>query len=219
MAAHLKCLKYIEEMLYISGGDIGHKACQLGNCGLRSKAKDYLGFRIRKLKQFLELGHGFEVTVIDIDGKKKALPLDLSVPIEDEDLLGSFDLLVGFALIEHIEDQYELFKNIHNLCRPGGVIILNGPALGFYKGHGTWKYDFGFFGGLLHACGYGILDARMTPHRYGYVPWKGRQCAFFVSYVKAENSIFVERERFELPHYDSVGHGKDKAAYDRYKRA
>jgi len=212
MAAHLKCLKYIEEMLYVMGPDLGYRVCQLGNCGLRSGlSKNYLWRRIRKLRHFLDIGHGFEVTAIDINGRNKALPIDLSVPIEDESLLGSFDLIVGYALIEHIEDQYGLFKNIHNLCRVGGLIILNGPAVGYYAGHGTWTYDFDFFINLLSACGYPMLDIRMTPLKYGQMPKK--QAVIYTSYIKKEDSIFIEREEFRPPYYDLVGHGFDSAAY------
>ncbi len=218
MAAHLKCLKYIEEMLEIAGCDIGYRACQLGNCGLRNTAKDYLGVgsRIRKLSQFLGY-NGFEVTKIDFDGRKKALPIDLGMSIEDESLLGSFDLIIGYALIEHIENQYELFKNIHNLCRVGGMVILNGPAVGYYPGHGTWKYDFEFFRNLFLLCEYQALDARIMPLKHHMVP--GRFCVIYASYIKTESSIFVEKEKFEWPAYDELGHKVDKELYDECKRA
>lgn len=47
--------------------------------------------------------------------------------------LGSFDVVVSFETIEHVED-YELFmRNIHDLLVPGGRLILSTP---FGKGIG-----------------------------------------------------------------------------------
>lgn len=218
MAAHHKCIKYIDEMLELVGSD-GGKACQLGNCGFRRSAKDYLikkhDIRFRMLKSYVAFC-GFETTVIDISGKRKALPIDLGKPIEDENLLGSFDLILGFALIEHIEDQYEFFRNVHNLCKVGGMVILNGPFAGEYVGHGTWTYDFGFFGELFGACGYMPLDIRKT--HLGYYKVYDASSMVYTAYSKVEGSKFVERESFKFPTYDPVGHEKDKVSYAECER-
>lgn len=43
------------------------------------------------------------------------------------DRLGTFDVVVSFETIEHVED-YELFmRNIHDLLVPGGTLILSTP--------------------------------------------------------------------------------------------
>ena len=216
MAAHHKCIKYIDEMLELVGSE-GGKACQLGNCGFRRSSKDYFikkyDIRFRMLKSYVAFC-GFETTVIDISGKRKALPIDLGKPIEDENLLGSFDLILGFALIEHIEDQYEFFRNVHNLCKVGGMVILNGPAVGAYEGHGTWKYDVQFFWELFNSCGYMPLDIRVTNLKY----WVYDIFTIvYAAYRKVEGSKFVDRESFKLPVYDSIGHSYDKAAYGGYE--
>jgi SAM-dependent methyltransferase len=220
MAAHIKCIKYIDEMLDLHEYDVGYRLCILGNCILRKTAKAHLrnwfnrpDGNFGKLSSYLNWGLGFDTTTIDISGRGKSLPLDLGVPIEDEDLIGSFDVIVGYALIEHIENQYELFANIHRLCKVGGLVILNGPAVGYYGGHGTWKYDFEFFRWLLGLSKYKALDARITYLKYFKIP--GERQAIYVSYVKTEHSVMVSRKRFRLPHYDKVGHDNDRG-YDIY---
>ncbi len=219
MAAHLKCIKYIDEILELTKFK-GKKVCQLGSVALRESAKNYIvenydlqGGSAGGLSGHLER-IGFDVTVIDIGGKRKHLSLDLGLPVEDESLIGSFDLIVGYALIEHIENQYELFKNIHNLCKVGGTVILNCPTTGSYVGHGTWTYDFDFFLNLFKWCKYKIHDSRAMPLKYGRV--RPRKLVTFVSYGKQEESVFVERKNFTFPRFDKIGYEKDKELYDRH---
>jgi len=224
MAAHHKCVKYIEETLdFAKHYDYGcewSRVCQLGSCGFRRSAKTYLyrkyGINFRKLNGYLK-HRDFEVITIDIAGKKRELCLDLSKPIRDIKLLGQFDFVISFATIEHIEDQYMLFENIHNLCKVGGVIIVNGPVVGTYEGHSTWKYDFEFFENLFYSCGYAIFDARITSLKYAKLMVD--KLTIYASYSKIEGSRFVEREDFKLPHYDPAGHEQDKRTYDGCKRS
>ena len=219
MAAHLKCVNYIHEMLDLAGCDKGYKVCILGALGLRKYTKSYLWkkyrLRFRRVSNYL-IFCGFEPVTIDLTGRGN-LHIDLGVPIEDESLLGVFDFVISFATIEHVEDQYELFRNIHNLCRVGGMVILNGPAVNTYRGHGTWTYDFGFFRSLIGGCGYMPLDVRMTSTRYNRVP--GNYVIVYASYIKEEGSKFVSREDFKFPHYDPIGHESDKRLYDGCKRS
>lgn len=219
MAAHLKCLKYIEEILEFTKFK-GKRVCQLGNVALRESAKNYIvenydlqGGGAGGLSGHLER-IGFDVTIIDIGGKRKVLPLDLGLPIEDESLIGSFDLVIGYALIEHIENQYELFKNIHKLCKVGGIVILNCPFTGSYVGHGTWTYNFEFFSTLFKECKYKIHDSRAMPLKYGRV--RPRKLVTFVSYGKEEESVFVDRDKFTLPNFDQAGYEADRRLYDRH---
>lgn len=217
MSAHHKCLKHINEILELAGLD-GGKACQLGDCALRGSAKgyaasEYSDFSGGGLRGFLNF-RGFETVVIDIDGRRESLPFDLGLPIEDDSLIGAFDLIVGYALVEHIENQYELFRNIHNLCKVGGVVILNCPITGSYKGHGTWTYDFAFFEKLFWDCKYRIFDSRVMPLRYGRVT--GNKVVIYVSYSKVEESRFVEEDEFILPSFDQAGYEKDRKLYDEH---
>lgn len=218
MAVHRKCIKYVEEILEFS--DLkGNKACQLGNCGFRESAKRYLikkyGTKFRRFDSYL-IYHDFEASTIDINGKRGHLLIDLGIPIKDNSLIGAFDFIIGFGLIEHIEDQYELFRNIHNLCKVGGIVVLNCPMVGSYIGHGTWTYDFLFFSKLCKACGYTILDIRMMNLKYYKVD--DNKFIVYVSYSKTKNNNFIDRENFRSPYYDSIGHGNDRDKYNGCER-
>lgn len=73
-------------------------------------------------KEYFEL-LGIIHTSIDINGRNGACSVDLSVPITDEYWLGRFDILTNMGTLEHVSDQYECWRNMHNLVRIGGVFI------------------------------------------------------------------------------------------------
>jgi SAM-dependent methyltransferase len=50
---------------------------------------------------------------------------DLNVPVPIRD--GSFDLIVSFETIEHIEDQVRLIREFSRLLRAGGLAIISTP--------------------------------------------------------------------------------------------
>ncbi|MFS0674842.1 class I SAM-dependent methyltransferase [Ornithinibacillus sp. 179-J 7C1 HS] len=47
--------------------------------------------------------------------------------------LGQFDCIVSFETIEHIREEEQFMRNIYNMLKPGGTLILSTP---FGKGRG-----------------------------------------------------------------------------------
>jgi hypothetical protein len=87
---------------------------------------------------------GFRYAAIDIDGSPGSIPLDLnydSVPRRDR---GRYDLVTNYGTTEHVANQLNAFKIIHELAAPGGVMVHNLPAQGFC-GHGLVNYNMKFF--------------------------------------------------------------------------
>lgn len=41
---------------------------------------------------------------------------------------GSFDLVIAFHVLEHVEDDAAAFREIHRVLRPGGVALLQVPT-------------------------------------------------------------------------------------------
>ncbi|RXJ01769.1 class I SAM-dependent methyltransferase [Anaerobacillus alkaliphilus] len=56
--------------------------------------------------------------------------MDPSLP----EKLGSFDVIMSFETIEHVEDDQLFMKNMYSLLKPGGTLILSTP---FGKGRGV----------------------------------------------------------------------------------
>jgi SAM-dependent methyltransferase len=88
---------------------------------------------------------GFEHTSIDINGLDGAEPFDLSKPIMDSKKQNYFDIITSFGTIEHVENQYMLMRNIHNMLKVGGIFYALVPASGLIKKHGLWVYTRSYF--------------------------------------------------------------------------
>lgn len=111
--------------------------------------QDWYDFRHGKSRKVLEIGcsigsasallseRGFDVTASDISEfaikkAKKILP-DIKFIVLDVDkvptktLLGQFDLIFGFEVIEHIEDPLRALKNLKRMLKKNGKIICSTP--------------------------------------------------------------------------------------------
>ena len=202
MGIRLKGIKYFEEISSILGFKTfqGLKLCELGDLFLRKDTK--LGYR-RASRFFKELG--FEVTVIDLGiGREKidedVLRFDLSKPIET-DL--KFDMIIDYGTGEHITDQYEFHRNIHNLCNVNGVIFRSNPSSRYRneedmlkRTHGLYHYTIEFFTQLAWLCRYKIVDVREMTNDY-LLKDPRRKTHIYASFIKRKDNSFPSREKFE----------------------
>lgn len=88
--------------------------------------------------------------------------------------LGQFDLILSFETIEHIKNEKQFLKNIYEMLKPGGQLILSTP---FGKGRGI-------------PCGSPYHVHQMTKKEF---------CSLFDQYVHKEfyyqNGVLIEPER------------------------
>jgi len=90
---------------------------------------------------------GFDYATIDYDGHRDSIPLDLNTDRVPEKLRQQFDLVVNTGTTEHVANQAQAFRIIHDLTRIGGVMFHEVPA-GSWN-HGLINYTPKFFL-LLH---------------------------------------------------------------------
>ncbi|MGC1686263.1 MAG: methyltransferase domain-containing protein [Candidatus Acidiferrales bacterium] len=147
---------------------------------------------------------GFEVSGVDIvdelsDEARAALGnrfriADLTAQLPWPDV--SFDLVVSVEGIEHLENAFAFVREMHRVCRPGGIFILTTPntisirsrvrfvGSGFYLSdprpcdeasphplHHIGLRTFSELRYILQASGYQILDVKPThvrPVSYAY---------------------------------------------------
>lgn len=94
---------------------------------------------------------------IDINGEHGALQFDLNRNIQSDHRFDEvFDLVTNFGTSEHCFNQYEVFRNIHQLCRRGGYMLHTVPTQGWGR-HCLFRYDANFFEDLAAANGYHIM--------------------------------------------------------------
>jgi hypothetical protein len=90
---------------------------------------------------------GLEYATVDLDGYRDSIPLDLNSDQVPEHLRQQFDLVVNTGTTEHVANQAQAFRIIHDLTRIGGVMFHEVPA-GSWN-HGLINYTPKFFM-LLH---------------------------------------------------------------------
>ena len=94
---------------------------------------------------------------IDADGRHGALVFDLNKNIQTEyDFLEKFDLVTNHGTTEHCFDQFQAFRNIHNLCNLSGLMLHALPFQG-YLNHGFYNYQPSFYYDLAMANGYKFM--------------------------------------------------------------
>jgi hypothetical protein len=100
---------------------------------------------------------GFEYAAIDIDGSPGSIPLDLNYDPVPDDALGKYRLVTNFGTTEHVANQLNAFKVIHDLTAVGGIMIHHLPIQGMFN-HGLINYNPKFFWMLARSNGYKLID-------------------------------------------------------------
>jgi hypothetical protein len=96
---------------------------------------------------------GFGYASIDIDGSPGSIPLDLNYDTTPDEHAGKYQLVTNFGTTEHVANQLNAFKIIHDLTAVGGVMIHHLPAQGMIN-HGLVNYNPKFFWMLARSNGY-----------------------------------------------------------------
>jgi SAM-dependent methyltransferase len=127
----------------------GFSVCELGDqamCGGPTKtalSKDW----------YAERGCG---RYVSIDGNGRGtFTADLNQPLIVEEL-GCFDLVTDFGTGEHIFDQAQVWRTMHDLTKPGGYIAFDRPAQGYQK-HCFYLTNECLFRDLAAANGYAVI--------------------------------------------------------------
>jgi len=93
----------------------------------------------------------------DVVSARKAQLFDLNVHDLADDKKGTFDVVLNFGTTEHLMNQYNAYKVMHEATREGGLIFHQVPATG-YINHGYFCYNALMFQELAQANGYDIVD-------------------------------------------------------------
>jgi SAM-dependent methyltransferase len=93
----------------------------------------------------------------DLDGLDGALKFDLNRSLRIEyDFTEVFDLVTNHGTTEHAFNQARCFENMHDLTRPGGIMVHVLPTQG-YQNHAFFNYHPSCFLDLAGANGYDVL--------------------------------------------------------------
>jgi len=175
-------LKYEEDNLNLLNIDYdGLNWCELGD-------QDYNGEPAKKMYELKGVNH----TSIDISGNGESIAIDLDLPVPNN-LKNKFDVVTNYGTSEHVNNQYELFKNIHIMCKRNGIIIHGVPLIGNWPKHCRYYYSKLFFEELSKLCDYKISDLIiLNSGLYGY-PRNLVACVL----IKKTGKFFISKDKFD----------------------
>lgn len=111
---------------------------------------DYINFTPSFFRQM-----GFEnYSALDMNDKMEAIPVDLNTDLKTTYRFSSQNsLVIDNGTGEHVFDQHMVFKNQHDLCAVGGIILNVKPFLPWIN-HGFYTFHPVLFRDLAFANGY-----------------------------------------------------------------
>jgi len=140
----------------------GARMLELGNQRIR---ECLLGYELPAKQLFTALG--VDHVSVDLNGLDGALPLDIGEPFPDD--LGVFDIVTNFGCIEHVKNQYQAWRNVHDACGVGRTMIHSLPRVGSWPKHGVAWYTVEKIRALATAAGWSesviYVHERTQPHR------------------------------------------------------
>jgi hypothetical protein len=101
---------------------------------------------------------GFTHRAIDIDGSPGSIALDLNYDGVPETDRGKYRLVTNMGTTEHVANQLNAFKIIHELTALSGIMIHVLPAQGMFN-HGLFNYNFKFFWMLARSNNYRFIHS------------------------------------------------------------
>ena len=136
--------------------------------------KDYLNSTGTGIAQSRHLHEhlGFRYECIDIDEKFGSLALDLNFDNVPENWKGRFGLTTNHGTTEHLLNQQNAFKVVHDLTRVGGLMLHAVPFT--HVGHGFFNYQPALFEGLARYNSYEMLGLWIgVDWRFSsFIPWE-----------------------------------------------
>jgi hypothetical protein len=164
------------------------RICELGN--QRMKWNSY-----GTGKKYLLAKGVIEHVSVDLNGKDGAMRLNLSAPIDQ--WKNYFDMVTNYGTTEHVSNQYQVFKNIHNFTKIGGIMIHTVPIIGGWERHCDIHYDSSFFIQLALNCNYEVVlsEIRLVSGRNARQPEIDRSLVCSVL-LKKIDSDFILEEKF-----------------------
>jgi SAM-dependent methyltransferase len=135
----------------------------------------------------------------DLSGRNGSFKVDLC---KDHGFMAQFDIVTNYGTIEHVNEQYPAFKNVHDLCKEGGIMLHAFPAVGQWPGHGRYYYSLAFAYELARRAKYHVVSVVQSPC-YGHETDKV-DCDLILAAFQKQEDDFLSKEVFQtLPVFDS----------------
>jgi len=115
---------------------------------------------------------GIAYNCVDVDGRSGTLVLDLNFDSAPEEHWNKYGLVTNHGTSEHILNQYNVFKMMHDFTKPGGIMVHAVPFT-VHLEHGFFNYQPNFFEALARYNSYETLGLWVGPDWQlpSFIPW------------------------------------------------
>jgi SAM-dependent methyltransferase len=129
---------------------------------------------------------GKEIVSLDVTGSGTDFRyFDLNKDCVPCEMQGRFDLVTNVGTTEHVLNQLNALKTMHDLTRRGGVMIHAVPTAGFTK-HGFFHYTMQLFWRLSAANDYHCRDAWISVDKHS-----DRLADDVVEFLRGDHGMFA----------------------------
>tara|TARA_Y100000310_G_C20617994_1_gene781696 strand:- start:866 stop:1567 length:702 start_codon:yes stop_codon:yes gene_type:complete len=162
-----------------------------------------LGYFLLTLKDTGAKLYGMDVSPESVEYVKKHITKDAvvgaveKIPYPDN----TFDVVLFCEVIEHVEDDAKVLREICRVLKPGGRVVITTPSLKGFFAHSKLKQLGHHHGGEFHyRDGYEPADLEKKLEENGYKHLQTRQGIFLLSewIMELTKVVFLaKRKRFE----------------------
>jgi hypothetical protein len=165
---------------------------------------------------------GFKYDCVDIDGNFGSLTLDINFDSVPPESRGKYGLTTNHGTTEHVLDQRNAFKMIHDFTRAGGL-MLHALPFTVHLEHGFFNYQPNLFDALARYNSYQTLGTWVGPDwsLSSLVPWEPKLLEFLTLNAKTTHLLVILQRKlhdteFCVPIQGVYEPMLPKAATDRY---
>jgi hypothetical protein len=158
-------------------------------------------FASQKPARLLYEALGIVYNCVDVDGRTGTLVLDLNFDEAPEEHWGKYGLVTNHGTSEHIMNQYNVFKMMHEFVKPGGVMIHAVPFT-VHLEHGFFNYQPNFFEALARYNSYETLGLWVGPDWQiaSFIPWDPILLDYLAFNSKTTHLLVVaQRKMYDKP--------------------
>jgi hypothetical protein len=139
---------------------------------------------------------GIKYDCVDVDGRTGSIVLDLNFDPVPETHRGKYGLVTNHGTSEHLLNQFNVFKAMHDFARPGGLFVHAVPFT-VHLEHGFFNYQPNFFEALARYNSYETLGLWVGPdwQLASFVPWDPTLLDFLVLSPKTTHLLVVAQRK------------------------
>jgi predicted nucleic acid-binding Zn-ribbon protein len=142
---------------------------------------------------------GMKYDCVDVDGRVGSVVIDLNFDPVPPEHKSKYGLVTNHGTSEHILNQFNVFKSMHDFARPGAVFIHAVPFT-VHLEHGFFNYQPNFFEALARYNSYETLGIWVGPdwQLASFVPWDPMLLDFLTLSAKTTHLLVVaQRKMYE----------------------